>query len=205
MILEVFLALSIPGTTRLARAFRLQQPTSQTAPRVSFLTRGCRLETAAGPDWHRLFVNCGSGPYLLSEPSSLIWHAQIETPEQAVELLRLFSSPTTCQRIPGPHFVEIRSSEAGDQWLALDHTTYDTVCPRATATEVMKGGSVMKEFVISRCLMGMDDGHVYRSEERVSENGEVETVGLSVSLRNADARIGRCDPGAPIAAPLVKP
>jgi hypothetical protein len=168
------------------------RPTPVGAPHVSFLTSGCRLEITQGGDWHRLWLNCGRGPHLLSEPSSLMWHVRIRTPEQALELLRLFSSPDACQGIPAPQWVEITSSDR-DGWLALNQPMHEALCPTTSAHEIDHASSTTKRFLVTRCLL-REDGDLYSVDERVRENGETEVDQKTVVLPNAKARIGSCNP-----------
>jgi hypothetical protein len=188
------------------------RPTAAGAPQVSFLMPGCRLETTEGADWHRVFVNCGNGPHLLSEPSSLMWHVRIRTPEQALELVRLFTAPPdACQMIPFPRWVEINAHAAvepnaeRDSWLALDRSTFERVCPRSLSHEIA-GRDPLKRFIVTRCLIGVteDDGNLYSVEEHVMENGETEIVRKTVVLANARSRIGSCSPAAGTGPPSLR-
>jgi len=174
------------------------RPVRDGAPSVSFLTPGCHLEMSVeGAHWQRLWVNCGSGPHLLSEPSSLTWHVRIRTPEQALELVRLFTSSKACHMVPIPRWVEVTASDDDrDHWLALERRTYDVVCPQSTAKEMVRSDPA-KRFDVTRCLVSEDDGNLYSVTERVSENGATETVRKVIVLHDADMRIGTCDPAAP--------
>jgi len=189
------LALLLVGSGEIPTVTSDPHPSPAGAPEVSFLLPGCRLEVTAGADWHRLWLNCGTGPHLLSEPSSLTWHVRIRTPEQALELVRLFTAPPrACQMIPGPRLVEVSTSDR-DRWLALDQATYDRVCPKVPAREV--NSVTTKRFAVTRCLLGEDDGNLYSVEERVRENGETDTVNKTLLMSNLRPRIGGCDPAAP--------
>jgi hypothetical protein len=128
-----------------------------------------------------------------------MWHVRIRTPEQALELVRLFTSLKACQMIPGPQWVEVNPSDGGDHWLAPDRATFDAVCPRASASEIVGPAVPMKRFRVTRCLVGVgqDDGNLYSVDEYVMENGETETERKKMVLPNARARIGSCDPAAP--------
>lgn len=195
MAAQWLLSLLLAGISEIPAATSDPHPSPAGSPEVSFLLPGCRLETTAGADWHRLWLNCGKGPHLLSEPSSLTWHVRIRTPEQALELVRLFTAPPrACQMIPGPRLVEVGASDR-DRWLAIDQTTYDRVCPKVSAREV--DSVTTKRFVVNRCVLGEDDGNLYSVEERVRENGETEIVTKTLVMSNLRSRIGSCDPAAP--------
>ena len=173
------------------------RPTTADAPQVSFLEGPCRLESTSGAHWQRLWLNCGSGPHLISEPSSFMWHVGIEKPEQALELVRLFSSLETCERLPTARWLEVSAAPKGD-WLRLDDRTFRKVCSVADAREVVEAGAKWKLFAVKRCLLNVEDGHLYFLEEHVRENGETTVIEKRRVLSNAARRIGDCDPpGAP--------
>jgi hypothetical protein len=168
------------------------RPTPEGAPRVSFLEDHCRLEVTAGADWNRLWLNCGAGPHLLSEPSSLTWHARIRSPEQALELVRLFSStPQACDRLPRARWIEIRRSERTG-WLALEKARYDTLCPAPSSAEQTGSGGRIRWFLVTRCLLAQEDGNLYRVEQQVKENGDTATVRETLVLADAGQVFGTC-------------
>lgn len=183
----------------------LQVPTSDPrpspagAPHVSFLEGQCRMESTSGAHWQRLWLNCGSGPHLISEPSSLMWHVAIEKPEQALELVRLFSSLESCERLPAARWLEV-SPAPNDDWLRLSERTFRKACPVPDAREVVEAGAAWKLFAVKRCLLNVEDGHLYAVEEHVRENGETAFIEKRRVLSNAAGRVGSCNPpGAPAA------
>ena len=192
------LPLVLLGLAEVPLATSDPQPTRVGAPRASFLAKGCHLEVTAGADWNRLWLNCGAGPHLLSEPSSLTWHVRIRTSEEALELVRLFSSrPGACARMPTAPWIEVTPADRAG-WLTLDRATYARVCPEPSAEERTEAGVPARRFVVTRCLFAQHDGHLYRVEQRVKENGETETIRETVVLPDARRLIGSCDPAAPL-------
>lgn len=166
-------------------------PSPTGAPQVSFLEANCRLELTGGVHWQRLWLNCGCGPHLVSEPSSLSWHVSIRRPEQALELVRMFTSQGTCDRFPPPEWLEVGASPK-DDWLAVDQESFRQLCPVATAKSLDKTGATTKRFVVTRCLLRRQDGGLYSVEEQVRENGMTEISSQRLVLPNAERRIGNC-------------
>jgi hypothetical protein len=118
------------------------RPSPTGAPQVSFLQHECRLESTSGAHWHRLWLNCGSGPHLISEPSSFMWHVSIENAQQALELVRLCSSLKACEQFPAARWLEITPAPK-DDWLTLAERTYRSVCPIADSQEVVEAGAAL--------------------------------------------------------------
>jgi hypothetical protein len=126
-----------------------------------------------------------------------MWHVRIEKPEQALELVRLFSSLESCDRVPSARWLEV-SAGPKDDWLWLDERTFRRVCPVPDAREIVEAGAEWRLFAVKRCLLNAEDGHLYVLEEHVRENGETTVVEKRRVLSNAARRIGACDPpGAP--------
>jgi hypothetical protein len=126
-----------------------------------------------------------------------MWHVAIEKPEQAMELVRLFSSLESCERLPAARWVEV-SPGPNDDWLRLSETTFRKVCPLPDAREVVEAGAAWKLFAVKRCLLNVEDGHLYVVEEHVRENGETALIEKRPALVNAARRVGNCNPpGAP--------
>jgi len=173
------------------------RPSAKGAPSVSFLEPPCRLESTSGAHWQRLWLNCGSGPHLLSEPSSFMWHVVIEKPEQALELVRFFSSLESCERLPRARWLEVAPSRT-DDWLHLSDVTFRKACPVPEAREVTEAGAGGKSFSVKRCLLNVEDGDLYVVEEHVRGNGDTALAETRRVLNNAAKRIGSCNPpGAP--------
>jgi hypothetical protein len=126
-----------------------------------------------------------------------MWHASIQKPEQALELVRLFSSVEACERLPRARWLEVRSARS-DDWLSLNERTFRQACPVPDAKEVTDAGAERKLFAVRRCLLNVEDGHLYSVQEDVRENGETEVAKARRVLRNAASRIGSCNPpGSP--------
>jgi hypothetical protein len=168
------------------------RPSPEGVSQPSFLGSGCRLERTAGADWNRLWLNCGKGPHLLTEPSSLTWHVQIRNPEQALELVRLFTSHDGCERFPQARWIEVQPGER-DGWLRLDAKTFVDVCPKASARDVTDAGAHTKRFLVESCLIEPLGGDLYRVVHSVKENGETSTQTETLVLAKAGRRIGNCD------------
>jgi hypothetical protein len=169
------------------------RPSSSGVRQPSYLLPGCRLERTAGEEWNRLWLNCGRGPHLLSEPSSLAWHVEVRTPEQALELVRLFTSYDGCERLPQAGWIEVVPGEK-DGWLRLDAETFARVCPQASAIQVTDGAK--KWFSVASCLMRPQGGDLYRVVHIVHQNGDTYTGTETVVLASASRRVGTCNPGA---------
>ncbi len=173
------------------------RPSTTGAPSVSFLEEGCRLEVTSGVHWHRLWLNCGSGPFLVTEPSSFMWHVRILRPEQALELVRLFSTVHACEQMPQPRWLEV-SRAAKDDWLELADRSFIQTCPAPASQAVLDPGAPLKLFAVKRCMLDVQDGSLYAVEEHVRENGETTLVDKKQVLRNAIRRVGGCfPPGSP--------
>ena len=162
------------------------------APALSSLEKGCQLEITRGAEWHRLWVNCGKGPHLLSEPSSLTWHVRIGGTEQALELVRLFSSGRALTMVPGPQWMEIERSTGA--CYGLEPRLFDKVCPVATANEETREEEPYpgRRFLVTRCLLRISDGNLYRVEERVHENGQTDLIPKGIVLQNVDKQVDMC-------------
>lgn len=173
-------------------------PSAEGAPGVSFLNKACRLEATGGAHWKRLWLNCGAGPHLISEPSSFMWHATIDNRAKALELLGLFSSLESCERLPMTQWLQVTPS-AHDGWLQLSERDFHGVCPVPESHEAVDASAEWKLFIVNRCLLNVQDGHVYVVEEHVRENGETTLVNKRLVLRDAARRLGSCSPpGAPV-------
>jgi len=162
----------------------------ESGPKLSSLAKGCTLKETVGPDWRRLWVDCGCGAFRVTEPESLALHVNIGTPEQALEFLRLFTAPAACDLVPEPAWVEIEASER-DGWFALSRDRFARLCepPNALGPSDIPG-DLRQAFRVRRCVVSPRDGALYAAEDFVTSGGLV-TEGERKLLLPA-ARLGSC-------------
>ncbi len=157
-------------------------------PALSTLDKACTIRQTTGPEWRRLWLDCGCGPVRILGAESLALHVDIKKPEQAMEFVRFFSSRAACDQVPEPVWVEVEMSQV-DGWFTLSRERFGRYCERPSASrdvDTEDGPS----YRIKRCLMSSQDGSLYMVEQSVAANGFVVDVDRRLVLRSAG--LGSC-------------
>jgi hypothetical protein len=184
LVVAAVLALSTISSAAPKKQLRSFRP----GPTLSALAKGCTITETVGPEWRRLWLDCGCGPVRILGTESLALHVDIKTAEQAMEFLRLFSSRAACDLVPEPAWIEIEGSDE-DGWFALGHARFGELCerPSASALGETEDGPTYR---IKRCQVSTQDGSLYMVDQSVAANGFVVEGDRRLILRAAG--LGSC-------------
>jgi hypothetical protein len=158
-------------------------------PALSSLAPGCSLKVTMGPEWRRLWVDCGGGAFRVTEPEALATHVRIRTPEQALEFLRLFTASSACDLVPDPPWVEVEASDK-DGWFVLGRERFDRLCGPAKASKLELPGAAAPAFRVERCTVSTRNGALYHAEDYVTHDGFVTEARRKILLPAAG--LGSC-------------
>lgn len=156
-------------------------------PPLSSLPNGCRLKLSDSEGGHPiLWLHCTACRFALLGLASLEGQVVVRTPEQALEFLRLFSSPNTWYLSSLEQMVEVTVGAKADRpRFLVPVQQFAKCCVPATATVKVSPPGV-RQFTVRRTIVERDF-HVYAIEQIVEENGRVQLT--EKTLLNQDGRL----------------
>lgn len=159
-------------------------------PKVSFLSDGCRLELRRGNNPRpMLWLACRGCSFVLIGRASLEGQVKIRTPEQALEFVRLFTTPETWYLGP-ERMVEVRAGrEPNPNAFMVPNAEFARCCvpPKVQVSGHTAGGSW---FDVQRTVVDEKDDSVYAITETVGPDGRL-TQGERRLLTKDGRRLGR--------------
>ena len=164
--------------------------------------RDCKLHTGWIGFWPRfpegIWLKCGDREFLVLQPNNLLGHVHISTAEEALEYVRLFSSPDTfkCFAMDGMvEIVEGNPESPGAAFNVVKPSIFKRHFRRARAVEAdshpCKPGVAFacgREFRITRVAV-FSDQHIYEVVESVYESGFYGIISKRLLIKDA-TRVG---------------
>jgi len=142
------------------------------APDLTSLRGDCRLELRSGrKPWPMLWLACKRCSFVLLGRASLEGHVAIQTPEQALEFVRLFSTPNTWYLSRLERMVEVTAGKEADRArFVVSEERFSECCVPPTATLTGASTDDVKWFEVRRTVVE-EDYRAFAITEAVDSDG----------------------------------
>jgi hypothetical protein len=141
-------------------------------PKLTSLRGDCKLELRSGRKPRpMLWLACKSCSFVLLGRASLEGHVRIQTPEQALEFVRLFSTPNTWYLSRLERMVEVTAGKRPDRFrFVVSERQFSECCIPPAATLAASSSSGVKWFEVRRTVVE-EDYQVFAITEVVDSDG----------------------------------
>jgi hypothetical protein len=136
------------------------------------LTSGCTISfrPTGRVDDIRTFLDCGCGAVLIAQPMNLFGRVKLETTEQALSFVRLFSSRDTYKYVSGADLIEVYPAERSGPF-ELERNQFASLGGARPEVRAHSDQHGHKQFTVVRTVVSLRDGSLNEVVESVHADG----------------------------------
>ncbi len=153
---------------------------------LSSLISGCKIEKGLASRFPRMWLVCEDVRMLVTHQLNLFGHVRVETTEQALEFVRLFTSKESYVSFnTSVHWVEVLPDKQ-DGIFALRKDEFQKFCPQVEVKSWDDSPKEIQQFSITRCAVNVEDRGLYRIEEAVTRDGHYTLLSKELLFEKAE-------------------
>jgi hypothetical protein len=136
-----------------------------------------------------LWLHCGTGEFLITEPLSLYGHVTLATTDDALQFVRFFTLASNDAYVRPEGLVEVRPDSAGDDFATVKPAVFRKLFHAPVVEKLRRGTTERVDMFSIQRVMLTPHGQVIDVTETVSANGYYDIISKRVVVRDA-SKIG---------------